>query len=513
MRFFERLGAFLRFSRIRISSIAPTLLFAFVLVPAPLLQAEVILPKVLASHMVIQRDLPVHLWGWANAGESVSATFRGETKSTTANERGQWSIYLAPGAAGGPFDLKIQAANALSLVDILVGDVWFASGQSNMEFEMRKAATAATDLPKSANPRIRLLTVRKVYTEYPWTDVDNSGWQASSPDSAKEFSAVAWYYAREIEEREHIPIGVIDSTWGGTVAEAWTSLTALGSDPGLMPVFAARGRMIARESDALLDDQVHTRMVEKARAEGKPDPPFPWHPSLNMWAPAQLFNGMVAPFTPFPIRGVLWYQGESNSVVARTPATYQRLFRTLIEDWRNQWQIGDFPFLFVQLANFKSTPAEDWPTIREAQRKALELRNTAMTVTIDIGNPNDVHPTDKLTVGHRMALTARALAYGESIEYSGPLFRQVTPEGNQLRVWFDHSAGLSVQGGSLTAFEVAGEDGAFSPAEARIEAGTVVLTSPSVAMPVAARYGWANSPVCHLVNSAGLPASPFTSVP
>jgi sialate O-acetylesterase len=232
-----------------------------------------------------------------------------------------------------------------------------------------------------------------------------------------------------------------------------------------------------------------------------------------MWAPAQLFNGMVAPFTPFPIRGVLWYQGESNSVVARTPATYQRLFRTLIEDWRNQWQIGDFPFLFVQLANFKSTPAEDWPTIREAQRKALEMRNTAMTVTIDIGNPNDVHPTDKLTVGHRMALTARALAYGESIEYSGPLFRQVTPEGNQLRVWFDHSAGLSVQGGSLTAFEVAGEDGAFSPAEARIEAGTVVLTSPSVAMPIAARYGWANSPECHLVNSAGLPASPFTSVP
>jgi sialate O-acetylesterase len=487
-----------------------TALSTFVL--TSLAHADVTLPKVLASHMVVQRNLPVHIWGWAKENEPVSVTFRGETKSTTTNERGQWSVYLAPGAAGGPFDLKVQGANSITLDDILVGDVWFASGQSNMEFEMRKASTAAADLPKAANPRIRLLTIRKVYVDYPWTDVDNSGWQLSSPESAKEFSAVAWYFAREIEEKEHVPIGVIDSTWGGTIAEAWTSMTALGADANLAPVFAARGRMTAAESDHLLDDKVHTREIEKARAEGKPEPQFGWHPPLSIWAPSLLYNGMVAPFTPFPIRGVLWYQGESNSVIARTPQTYTRLFRDLIEDWRNQWQIGDFPFLYVQLANFKSTPIEDWATIREAQRKALELHNTGMIVTIDVGNPNDVHPTDKLTVGHRMALTARALVYGEQVEYSGPLFRQVAPEGNQLRVWFDHGEGLVAQGGPLAAFEVAGEDGVFAPAEARIEGASVVLTSATVPNPINARYGWANSPECHLFNSAGLPASPFTSV-
>jgi sialate O-acetylesterase len=196
---------------------------------------------------------------------------------------------------------------------------------------------------------------------------------------------------------------------------------------------------------------------------------------------------------------------------------YERLFKTLIEDWRRQWQIGDFPFLYVQLANFKSTPAEDWAPIREAQRRALELRNTGMAVTIDIGNPADVHPTDKLTVGHRLALAARAVTYGEQLEYSGPMYRQVTPEGSSLRVWFDHGTGLEAKngeakGGALTGFEIAGEDGVFVPAEAKIDGDTVVLSNASIQAPIAARYGWENSPECHLFNSAGLPASPFTSL-
>ena len=472
--------------------------------------AEVTLPKILASHMVVQRDLPLHLWGWASAGEVVTASFRGQEKSTTADPLGKWSIYLPPTAAGGPFQIDIKGNNSITLEDVLVGDVWVAGGQSNMEFEMFKAETAADDLPKAANDRIRLMIVKKDYSEYPESDLDGTAWTASTPESAREFSAVAWYFAREIEEREHVPVGVIDSTWGGTPAEAWTSLTALGADPGLAPVFTARGHMTEREANAQLEDKVRARLIDEAKAQGKPAPQFPWHPQLNSWAPAQLYNAMIAPLTPFAIRGAIWYQGESNSALERYP-TYERLFRTMIEDWRTQWSVGDFPFLFVQLANFKSKPAEEYFQIREAQRRTLELRNTGMAVTIDIGNPDDVHPKDKLSVGRRLALAARSIAYGEQLEYSGPLFRQVTPEGSSLKVWFDHAAGLQTKGGDLTGFEIAGDDGQFFPATARIDGNSVVVGSPSVALPKAARYGWTNSPECHLYNGAGLPASPFTS--
>lgn len=475
------------------------------------IHAEVRLPKVLASHMVVQRDLPVHVWGWAAPNEAVTVSFRGESKSTVTSDLGVWSLFLAPGGAGGPFQMTVKGNNSINLDDVLVGDVWIASGQSNMEFALRYASTAAVDLPKATNPRIRLLMVNKVYADYPRTDFEGDGWTESTPESAKEFSAVAWYFAREIEEREHVPIGVIDTTWGGTVAEAWTSLTALGEDAALAPVFAARGHMTDAEATALLEAKVRDRQIADAKAQGKPEPQFPWHPALNMWGPSQIYNAMIAPLTPLPIRGVIWYQGESNSRGERA-VTYNRLFRTLIEDWRQQWHIGDFPFLFVQLANFTSVPEEDWPTIREAQRRALELRNTAMAVTIDVGNPSNVHPTDKLTVGKRLALAARAISYGEQVEYSGPMYRQVTPEGASLRVWFDHAAGLEAKGGANTGFEVAGEDGKFFPADARIDGTSVILSSASVQVPLAARYGWANSPECHLYNNAGLPASPFTSL-
>jgi len=473
---------------------------------------DVTLPKILASHMVVQRDLPVHVWGWASAGEAVTVSFRDESKAVTADELGRWSVYLAPGKAGGPFELTVKGTNSITLDDVLVGDVWIAGGQSNMEFAMRQAATAATDLPKAANDRIRLMIVDKVSSDYPKTDLTGKGWIASTPESARDFSAVAWYFAREIEAKEHVPIGVIDSTWGGTVAETWVSMTALGADASLASVFASRGRQIDREPTALLEDVVQKRQIAEAKAQGKPVPEFPWHPMLNMWAPSMLWNGMIAPLTPFPIRGVIWYQGESNSIIARNPAVYYRLFPTLIEDWRRQWQIGDFPFLYVQIANFKSTPVEDWPTIRDAQLKTLEVRNTGMAVTIDVGNPDNVHPTDKVTVGNRLALAARSIAYGEKLEFSGPIFRQITTENGAVRVWFDHAEGLEARNGELTGFEIAGPDNVWAPAEARIEGTTIVLTSATVPQPVSARYGWANSPECHLYNDAGLPASPFTSV-
>jgi sialate O-acetylesterase len=471
--------------------------------------------------MVVQRDLPVHVWGMAAPFEQVSVGFRGETRSVTAGALGRWSVYLTPGAAGGPFQMTVRgasgagaeaaAAQTIVLDDVLVGDVWVASGQSNMEFALSGAATAAQDLPHAANPHIRLLMVKKVASEYPRDNADTEGWAVSSPETAKEFSAVAWYFARDIEQREKVPVGVIDSTWGGTVAESWTRLTALGQDAALAPLFVSRGKMTEGEEDALLAAKDEERQRAEAKAQGKPEPKFPWHPQLASWGPGLLWNGMIAPLTPFPICGVIWYQGESNSALERWPL-YNRIFRTLIEDWRRQWGVGDFPFLYAQISNFKSGPGEDWAELREQQLKTLELTNTAMAVTIDIGDPNNVHPKNKLDVGLRLALAARALSYGEDVSYSGPIYRQATPEGSALRVWFSHHAkGLMAKGGEVTGFEVAGADGKFVPAKARIEGNTVVASSDAVAEPVSVRYGWANSPQCNLFNGEGLPASPFTS--
>jgi len=496
----------------------------FLLLPGMALCAQVTLPKILSSHMVIQRDLPVHVWGMAAPGQGVAVSFRGETRGTEANALGRWSVYLKPGSAGGPFQLTVTpvrapgaaanepAENPITLDDVLVGDIWVASGQSNMEFEMRKASTAAQDLPNSANPQIRLLMIKKKAADFPQDDADTDGWAVSSPDLVKDFSAVAWYFARDIEQREHVPVGVIDSTWGGTVGESWVRLTALGEDASLASVFVARGKMLDRQPDAAFEERDEQRQREEARAAGKPIPQFPWHPPLASWGPGLLWNGMIAPLTPLPIRGAIWYQGESNSALARVHS-YDRIMRTLIEDWRRQWGVGDFPFLYVQISNFTSTPAEDWASLREQQVKTLAIRNTAMAVTIDIGNPVDVHPTDKLNVGLRLARAARALAYGEKIEYSGPMFREATPEGASIRVWFDHAAGLTAKGAIVTGFEVAGADGRFSPASATIDGTTVVATSSDVPMPLFVRYGWANSPQCNLFNGEGLPASPFTSVP
>ena len=488
------------------------------LLPVSLLSAQVTLPTVLSNHMVIQRDLPVHVWGSAAPEESVTVSFRAETRTTKANALGQWSLYMKPGGAGGPFQLTVSGRGAtgavaeqpIMLEDILVGDVWIASGQSNMEFTMHQASTAAQDLPGASNPHIRLLMIRKKAADFPQSDADTDGWTVSSPDTAKDFSAVAWYFARDIEQREHVPVGVIDSTWGGTVGEAWVRLTALGGDASLAPIFVARGKMLEDATDWAPVERDQQRQIAEATAQGKPIPQFPWHPPLASWGPGMLWNGMIAPLTPMAIRGAIWYQGESNSKLARVHS-YDRIMRTLIEDWRRQWGVGDFPFLFVQISSFTSTPAEDWASLRAQQVKTLEMKNTAMAVTIDIGNPVDVHPTNKLDVGLRLARAARALSYGETVEYSGPMFRQATPEGASIRVWFDHAQGLMAKGGAVTGVEVAGADGMFSPATATIDGATLVVSSPEVAAPASVRYGWANSPHCNLFNGEGLPASPFTS--
>ncbi len=485
----------------------------FIAAASPL-RAEVTLPALLADHMVIQRGLPVHVWGMATPHEPVSVTFRGETKSSTADDNGRWTLYLSPGEAGGPFPFVVKATNTITLSDVLVGDVWVASGQSNMEFAMSWLGNASADAEIAAAqyPKIRLFMVKHHPADYPQEDVESTGWAACTPESVRDSSAVAYFFARNLQQRLGVPIGVIETFWGGTAAESWTSLRALSADASLMPVFSAREKTVASQATTVIElkrEEVEfQKSVAQAKADGKPAPWPKWHPDFAGWAPSALYNGMIAPLTPFAIRGAIWYQGESNSGPERAPL-YAHLFQTMIRDWRTAWGEGDFPFLFVQIANWNAGPDNQWPEVRNAQRQALALRNTGMAVTIDIGDPVDLHPKNKQDVGLRLALAARAITYGEKIEWSGPMFRQVTQEEHALRIWFDHADGLVAKGGPLTGFEVAGSDGKYSAADAKIDGGSVIVSSSTVPTPSSVRYAWAASPTCNLFNQAGLPASPF----
>lgn len=495
-------------SRFRITLCLATLSFSAL--PA---RADVRLPAVLADHMVVQRDLPVHIWGMADPQEQVSVTFRGETRGAVADDLGQWSVYLSPAQAGGPYEVAVKGTNAITVRDVLVGEVWVASGQSNMEWPLVRATNAQTEIDKAKFPRIRLFRLKNKSSEYPLDDVAADPWTECNPETVRGFSAVAYFFGRDLHERLGVPVGLIESAWGGTPADAWTSLGAIASDAALMPVFAEWSRMMDGQSGTLLRREAQLaawrQAADRAKAEGKPAPGRPWSPNEDQsWRPAGLYNAMIAPLTPFPIRGAIWYQGESNASRERAPL-YSRLFQTMIRDWRRAWGIGDFPFLFVQLANFKAD--QWWPVVREAQRETLQLANTGMAVTIDIGNPSDIHPTNKQDVGARLARWARALAYGEQVEPSGPLFRMAAPEGSAMRVWFDHAAGLNAKGGAPSSFEVAGADRKFVRAEARVDGDTVVVSSASVASPIYVRYGWSDIPDCNLYNGAGLPASPFRS--
>jgi sialate O-acetylesterase len=473
------------------------------------LNAQVKVASIFSDHMVIQRNQPVHIWGWAEHSEQGTVTFRGAQRHFVSDSLGRWTVYLPGGSAGGPFDLVIQATNRVEIRDVLVGDVWLASGQSNMQFEMSNRLTNGTAEIAAANvPRIRLMTVDDKFADHPVEDADVSGWSICTPETVRNFSAIAYFFARDISAKEQIPIGIIDSSWGGTPAEAWTSLDALASNPSLMPVFAARANMMDNLNSTERQQQSERRTNQQRNASGQAPLAVPWRPDPNTWNPSSLFNAMIAPLTPFPIQGVIWYQGESNTDGLRAP-TYRELFWTMIADWRKQWNQEEMPFLYVQLANFANT--DDWPEVREAQRKTLHLRDTGMVVTVDIGETDNIHPADKQDVGHRLALWARDIVYGDSVEDSGPLFTYASPEATGMVVAFTHAEGLHVNGANLTGFEVAGKDKRFFPATGRVDGEKVSVQSSEVSAPRYVRYGWANDPKCNLFNSAGLPASPFSS--
>lgn len=497
---------------------ARTELLALLCLAAGSLQAAVKLPTLLAPHMVVQRDLPVHVWGKADPGESISVTFRGESKSTVADELGRFDLYLSPGPAGGPFEMRVKGANEIVLDDILVGEVWVAAGQSNMEWPVRWAGAPETELAASRHPRIRLFRAMHRVSEYAYDDLWGKPWAQCGPDSVADFSAAGYHFARFLQEKLDVPVGLIQLAWGGTPIDSWTSFGALTADSSLMPALAQWAKMMNAHPAALLQYQREARRWEAAAARAKaagapftePPPARPAGPAESPWKPGAIFNGMVAPASRYPIRGVLWYQGESNTAVERAPY-YARLFRTMISDWRRAWGQGDFPFLFVQLSSYEADAESDWPELRDAQRQALAVANTAMIQTIDIGEPANIHPKNKREVGRRLSLAARAVVYGDPVEYSGPLYRRVSAEPSALRVWFDHAAGLAARDGALRGFEVAGEDRKWHPAEARIDNSTVLVSSPAVPAPRYVRYAWADCPDANLYNAAGLPAAPFRS--
>ncbi len=471
------------------------------------------LPYLIADHMVVQRGLPVHIWGMAEPGETVSVAFRQNERRSVADQLGRWSVYLPPGDAGGPFEMEIAGSNRYLLKDVLVGDVWVAAGQSNMEWPLRWAADAEKEIAAARYPHIRLVRAMHKTSEYPADNLVGEMWSECTPETAAGFSAVAYHFGRLIQASTGVPIGLIQTAWGGTPVDGWTSRHAIAEDPSLMPVFA---EWDARMQDYALERLRYHRAAkdwEKAteadRRKHRPVPPPPEKPvgAGSPWEPGVLYNAMVAPITPFAIRGVIWYQGEANGSKLRAPL-YGKLFQAMIKDWRRAWGLGDLPFLFVQLANYHA-PNSDWPDLREGQREALALPATAMAVTIDVGTPDNIHPPDKKTVGMRLSLAARALAYGEKVEYSGPSPRRGELEHRAAVIRFDHARGLTARGGAVRGFELAGQNGDFVPAEAAIEGSSVEVRSSRAKHPVWVRYGWKDNPDCNLYNSSGLPASPF----
>jgi len=487
----------------------------------------------LSDHAVLQRGRPIHIWGWDDPSATVSIDFRKQHITVTADKLGAWSAWLNPEPAGGPDTLTIHGTSTITLSDILVGDVWFASGQSNMEIPLRgfpgsavikdaDELIAAADQPQTCG-QIHLLRFDKKSNDFPLDDQPAS-WTQCNSATATEFSAVAYLFGLDIQHREHIPIGLIDSTWGGTPISSWISLNALAADSAFMPVFAARARFASLQTHLAAQQAYEQRAIDAAKAANQPVPQFQWHPFEGSWEPAFLFNGMIAPATPYTIRGFLWYQGETDSGSQLTPQLYHRLFPAMIRDWRTRWNEGDLPFLFVQISSFYS-PNEDWGMIRDAQRQTLSLTNTAMAVSLDVGLHDNVHPPDKQTVAARLALGARDLVYGEHgahgepLEDSGPLPLSVTttPSGDALRVWFAHAEGLhatdtnsSVSSDKkVLGFELAGPDGRFQPADATIDGTSVLVHSAAISHPVAVRYAWASFTDANLYNNANLPASTF----
>lgn len=481
--------------------------------------ADVKLPNIIGSHMVLQRDQPLPIWGWAEPGEQVTVTLGDANKANaTADAAGKWMVKLAPMKSGGaPVEMTVQGKNKLELNDILIGEVWAGSGQSNMQWTVAQSDNPQQEAEAANYPQLRLFFVPLKPSGVPADDVVGA-WQVCTPQTTPNFSAVCYFFGREIHKQLNVPVGMIATSWGGTRIEPWIPPVGFESEESLkveLEAYRAAGanyQTTLKNSIAAL--KAWADAAEKAVAANQPlpDPPsIPTHPFNSNGASTGLYNGMIHPIVPFAIRGFLWYQGESNRGQGMH---YFDLKKGLIGGWRKVWNQGDFPFLFVQLAPYRygDTNVTWLPEIWEAQTATLSVPNTGMAVTTDIGNVSDIHPKNKQEVGRRLALWALAKTYDKSdLVYSGPLYDSMKVDLDQVEVTFKHTAGglISRDKQALTWFSIAGEDKKFQPAEATIQGEKVVVRSSKVPSPVAVRFGWHQLAEPNLANKAGLPASPF----
>jgi sialate O-acetylesterase len=466
-------------------------------------------PRLFSDNMILQRDAAVPVWGWGTDGAIIAVTLGPQTTFATVKD-GKWIAWLHNLKPGTPETLSITAGIPVVFTNVLVGDVWLAGGQSNMEFPLKGAFEATEDIASATNPKIRLLKVPRTRLDQPTNDI-NASWAECDPATAANISAVAYYFARDLQEKLGVPIGILESDWGGTPAEAWIGYDFLKAHPDyqieLIADWALQNDNYRRNLAAFEDER---RQAKENNAEFKKSAPG------RPWKPGELYDGMIAPLLPFAIKGAIWYQGESNAGSAERATQYRKLFPDLIRDWRSVWGEGDFPFLLVQLAPFTKILAEpgesNWALLREAQLLSTRiLPNVGMAVITDVGEERDIHPKKKKPVGERLALAARGIAYHEPVEYLGPTLKAMRVVSGVVYLNFDHVAGgLEAHGGALKGFALAGPDGKFVWALAEIQGrDQVAVRSPDVPQPVAVRYGWADYPVVNLWNTAGLPATPF----
>ena len=459
-------------------------------------QAEVKLPAVFSDNMVLQRDLAVPVWGWADAGEEVAVVLNGQTKEAVADANGKWMVKFNAMSVGGPCEMVVEGKNSrIAFKNVMLGDVWVCSGQSNMQWSVNASANPDEEIKNADYPNIRLISVPLKSNAAPQDNFDGQ-WVQCSPETIPNFSAVAYFFGRTLHNEldKKVPIGLIHTSWGGSSCETWIP-------EGVVEQYKDYEQIMQRRANHLKDNP---------------------NGGDNQQA-GYLFNAMINPLLPYGIKGAIWYQGETN---AGRAYQYRTLFPLMIQTWREVWGQGDFPFYFVQLANFnpdgdKVLGQSDWAELREAQTMTLSLRNTGQAVIIDIGDSKDIHPKNKQDVGKRLALWALVRDYrGDRVHTftytagttTGPMFQSMAIQDGKVVISFDFISvrGLKTKdGGPVTGFIIAGADRKFVKADAIIEGNTVVVSSPEIRNPVAVRYAWANDPTCNLVNGADLPACPF----
>lgn len=488
----------------------------------PTLAAELSVASLFSDHMVIQRDQPFKVWGWGDPGATVSISVAGQQKASKVGEDGRWAIKISAPNAIGPHAMKVSSGgSSLEIRDVLVGEVWLCSGQSNMAMTVSRARDFAKESKAADLPQIRMFKVTSSHATEPQEKCSGE-WTVCTPDSVGGFSATAFFFGRRLHAELNVPIGLINSSVGGTSVESWTSMPAQSAVPDIAPRLQAwkdaDDSYNSESAKAAFDKAMDrwTRKAKEARAAGdraprKPQLASPPHKDRNY--PSNLFNGKIHPLAGFSIRGAVWYQGENSSGRGFSHLYHPQL-TTLIRDWRQRWGQGDFPFAWVQLPNFRAPqkqPAETngWTLVQEGMLKTLNEPNTGMAITLDVGEEKDIHPKDKQSVGHRLAQWALAKVYNFDIIPMGPVYAGHQISEGTVTIEFLHNEGLKSNGDEVRGFAVCGEDRKFVWADARIEDSRVIVSSESVPDPVAVRYAWAANPTFSIINESGIPASPF----